>query len=125
MSRLTDQEVYYAAVDTQGDDSHRSKINEHLGQKEDGSMIVATHVLMAARSKSNNYEANNYIVSLHEERFIPDEQVDCWKVSKYLIHDYEEQSTKSARVEEKATLIASISAWRSGLTLSKFNSVSI
>ena len=77
MSRLTDQEVYYAAVDTQGDDSHRSKINEHLGQKEDGSMIVATHVLMAARSKSNNYEANNYIVSLHEERFIPDEQVDC------------------------------------------------
>ena len=46
---LTDHEVHYAAVDTQGDDSHRSKINEHLGQKEDSSTIVATHILMTER----------------------------------------------------------------------------
>ena len=54
---LTDHEVYYAAVYTQGDDSHRSKINEHLGQKEDGSTIVATHILMAVReNREYNFE---------------------------------------------------------------------
>ena len=54
---LTDHEVDYAAVDTQGNDSHRSKINEHLGQKEDGSTIVATHILMAGRLiRENNKE---------------------------------------------------------------------
>ena len=36
---------------TQGEDSHGDEVNEHLGQKEDGHAIVATHTLMAARSK--------------------------------------------------------------------------
>ena len=54
---LTDHEVYYAAVDTQRDDSHRSKINEHLGQKEDGSTIVATHILMTERLSIKNIMA--------------------------------------------------------------------
>ena len=55
---LTDHEVDYAAVDTQGDDPHRSKINEHLGQKEDGSTIVATHILMAGRENTEYYGDN-------------------------------------------------------------------
>ena len=48
---LTDHEVGYGGVYTQGEDSHGDEVNEHLGQEEDGHTIVATHILMAARSK--------------------------------------------------------------------------
>ena len=48
---LTNHEVGYGGVYTQREDSHGDEVNEHLGQEEDRHTIVATHILMAARSK--------------------------------------------------------------------------
>ena len=48
---LTDHEVGYGGVNTQGKDPHGDEVNEHLGQEEDRHTIVATHILMAERSK--------------------------------------------------------------------------
>ena len=51
---LTNHEVHYNTVYTQRKDSHRNKINQHLGQEEDSNTIVATHILMTARSSREN-----------------------------------------------------------------------
>ena len=45
---LTNHEVYYNTVYTQGEDSHWNEINKHLGQEEDGHTIVTTHILVTA-----------------------------------------------------------------------------
>ena len=44
---------------------------------------------------STAYEAEVRVINLHEECFISDEQVDCCEIYQHLIHDHEEESTKS------------------------------
>ena len=35
------------------------------------------------------------LINLHKESLFLDEQVNYWKISKYVIYDYEEQNTES------------------------------
>ena len=72
---LTNHEVCYGTVDTQGKDSHWNEINENFSQEKDRHTIVATHVLMTARVGRIVQPLNimKLRYPLHEECFILDE----------------------------------------------------